>query len=71
MREAVLGRLTPPSLRLFEQLTSDPQVIAALDLATDGSRYDKILDETVAIAAPPPPPGPAVTLVFPPAVHES
>lgn len=30
MREAVLGRLTSPSQRIFDQLASDPQVLLSL-----------------------------------------
>ncbi|KAL1522324.1 hypothetical protein AB1Y20_017316 [Prymnesium parvum] len=43
VREAVLGRLTSPSRRIFEQLQSDPQVLAALDVVTNDERYDALL----------------------------
>jgi len=41
--EALLGRLTAPSVRLAAQLGSDPQVLEALRIAKDGSEYDKLL----------------------------
>ena len=41
--EAVLGRITAPSERQLEQLDSDPQVKAALALASDPQRYTQIL----------------------------
>jgi len=43
VREAVLGRLTSPSIRLRSTLSTDPQVIAALNLVADDSRYYQIL----------------------------
>lgn len=61
--EAVLGRITAPSERQLEQLDSDPQVKAALALASDPQRYTQILappskadegDAAMAMAKSPP-----------------
>jgi hypothetical protein len=42
--EALLGRLTSPSVRLASQLGGDPQVLAALNLAKDVERYQQVLE---------------------------
>ena len=47
--EALLGRLTPPSVRLAAQLGTDPQVEAALGIAKDIARYDKVLEPDASI----------------------
>jgi len=41
--ESLLGRLTPPSVRLAAQLGSDPQVASALKLAKDVAKYETLL----------------------------
>jgi len=53
VREALLGRLTPPSVRLAEVLQSDPQVLEGLRIAGEADVYDELLRpaETAAPAA--------------------
>ena len=41
--DSVLARLTPPSERLRDALSDDPQVAAALAVAQDASRYEALL----------------------------
>ena len=41
--EALLGRLTAPSLRLASQLATDPQVAEAGRIASDAQTYQKLL----------------------------
>jgi len=53
VREAVLGRLTSPTRRLFDQLSDDPQVLAALDIAKNDAKYNSLLNPS---DAPPPTP---------------
>ena len=62
MREAVLGRLTAPSQRLFDQLSFDPQVLTALDVAKNEQRYNALLQPTDAVADVPPEVSPLVKM---------
>lgn len=62
MTEAVLGRLTSPSALILKQLSSDPQVTAALEIARDDARYRQILADfpaREASATPQPSPSPS------------
>ena len=43
MTESLLGRLTPPSVRLAAQLGNDPQVETALKVAKDLTKYEELL----------------------------
>ena len=63
MREALLGRLTAPSVRLAEQLDFDPQVKRALTLAANVAEYDALLSPPTADGALPTraPPSPQPT----------
>ena len=56
VREALLGRLTAPSLRLQAQLSTDPQVRRALALAANPGEYDRILAPEKQTAEKPLPP---------------
>ena len=47
MSEALLGRLTSPSVRLAAQLETDPQVREAVRIAKDKTKYDKLLAPNV------------------------
>ena len=44
LTESLLGRLTPPSVRLAAQLETDPQVAEARRIAADVQRYEKMLE---------------------------
>ena len=75
--EALLGRLTSPSVRLAAQLGTDPQVNFALSIAKDDAKYNEYLapdvdDEATEIEGrkivrykPPPPIEGLTKLVFP------
>ena len=43
VREALLGRLTPPTQRRAEQAATDPQVQQALELAANEAEYARLL----------------------------
>ena len=55
VREALLGRLTPPTQRRAEQAATDPQVQQALELAANEAEYTRLL-------RPAPASAPAVTV---------
>ena len=55
VREALLGRLTPPTQRRAEQAATDPQVQQALELAANEAEYARLL-------RPAPSSAPAVTV---------